>query len=240
MTWRLVIGLAGTVTLLTGCSAYMDMQGNDPVEYYSDHPIKNRIELHTAKHTLHFGHEDRLPPQEITKLREDLHGISMMAVDSIQVSYPKGEAPNEERKRYIAKLMRHMGYTKNNFMYEPAAGVASGDVRFDVAYAVVVGDMRQSGHSGATTTYSNTWQGNFKCSQEVNTGLMVADPHDMVRGTGDTVIDTPSASRVVHDYHAGIAPAAAISSSGSSSGNNGSGNGSSGGSSSGGSGNASQ
>ncbi len=53
------------------------------------------------------------------------------------------------------------------------------------------------------TTYSNTHQGNFKCAQVVNLGLMVADPHDLVKGTGDVPTDTERASKAVQDYHAG-------------------------------------
>ena len=90
-----------------------------------------------------------------------------------------------------------------------------GDVQVNVAYAVVVPPDCPDWRTSPVTTYSNTMQGNFQCSQVVNTGLMVADPHDLVRGTGDVQNDTEVPVKAIENYQAGIVPTA---SSGSSSG----------------------
>ena len=67
------------------------------------------------------------------------------------------------------------------------------------------------------TTYSNTHQANFGCATTVNLGLMVADPHDLVRGTGAAGMDTQRNSQVISDYRAGKDFSAASKSEGASS-----------------------
>ena len=71
-------------------------------------------------------------------------------------------------------------------------------VRIDVRYAVVVPPNCPDWRTSPVTTYSNTMlAGNFKCASVVNLGMMVADPHDLVKGTGDVAPDVVRDSDVI-------------------------------------------
>ena len=180
---------------LSACDPSMDMQGNDPREYYAEHPIKNTVETRTQTIDLHFASgEPRLSPAQTDRLSDALHGISMLAVQSIQVSFASTDENSEARKTHLAKMLRNMGYGKGEYAYKPSAKLKAGDVQLVVTYDVVVSPDCPDWRTSPVSTHSNTKQGNFGCSSEVNLGRMIADPHDLVRGTeGDISISAAKA-----------------------------------------------
>ena len=206
---------------LSACSPTMDMQGEDPKEYYAQHPIKNTIETRVQTVILQYDpNEQRLSADERERLSESLHAISMRAIQSIQVSFAGTDmTASEERKTHLTKLLRNMGYSKGQYIYEPSSLLKPNEVKLVVIYTVVkppehCPDWRTS----PVTTHSNTTQGNYGCASEVNLGLMVADPHDLVRGNdNDNTIDTITAVKAVQDFHASGAGASGSGSSSSSS-----------------------
>jgi len=188
--------------LLAGCTSQWDMQGVDPKDYYGEHPIKNTLETRNASVVAHFmPKESRLTADEIDNLQTALHNVSPAAAESVTLWLANADMKNEPRKESIARSLHIMGYDKNKIMFKPSAVLARGDVEIDIAYAAVIAPDCPDWRTSPVTTYSNTTQGNFKCAQEVNLGLMVADPHDLVRGSGDVEIDTEKASRAIQDYH---------------------------------------
>ena len=205
----------------SACSPTMDMQGEDPKEYYAEHPIKNTIETRVQTVTLQYDPgEQRLSADERERLSDSLHKISMLAIQSIQVSFAGTDtAANEERKKHLTKLLRNMGYSKGQYIYEPSSLLKSDEVKLVIIYAIVkppehCPDWRTS----PITTHSNTTQGNYGCATQVNLGLMIADPHDLVRGTDEEYsIDTVTAVKATQDFHATGGPAASGASGGSTS-----------------------
>ncbi|MDE3059706.1 MAG: hypothetical protein KGJ06_01690 [Pseudomonadota bacterium] len=232
------MGTLGMLGLLCACTPQWDMQGNDPVEYYADHPIKNTLQTHGVSWIAHFTPSGtQLSQEEIAKLHAALHNVSPPAADLVQIQLSQSDMKNVERKASLTKALRHMGYNKDNILFEPSADLARDDAQISVTYTTVVAPDCPDWRTSPVTSYSNTWQGNFYCSQAVNLGVMVADPHDLVRGSGDVPLDTSRAAAVVSDYHAGkdYMPATLNAGNGGSSGgsgSSGSGNSSSGGSSS--------
>jgi len=198
-----MVSVAAAV-LLSGCGldGRTDLHGYDPVEYYEENPIKNSIEIKNQSVRVNFvPGKNRLTPGEVERLRDNLHRISMPSVESVQVGLTKADVGNTARKEHIAKIMRHLGYTKGNFMYEPLSTLKPGEMQLDVTYAVVVLPDCPDWRRSSVTSHSNTEQANFHCAGEVNLGLMVADPHDLVRGSGGEVpIDTQRSSKVLQDY----------------------------------------
>lgn len=212
------------LVLLSGCVSNWDMQGHDPKDYYAEHPIKNQLETRNISARVHFNSkEQRLSGDEIDKLRADLHGISPMAAESIVVQAMPLDMKNEARKQSMTKLLRSMGYTKPKIKFIQSPLLGRDTMEVDITYMTVVLPDCPDWRMSPVTTYSNTHQGNFKCAHETNLGLMVADPHDLVRGTGEAVTpDSERSSIVLQQYRSGKsfgapAPSSSESSSGASS-----------------------
>jgi pilus biogenesis lipoprotein CpaD len=220
------VGLAALA--LTGCTAEIDGFGTDPVMYREEHPLKNTVETRTQVSEVRFAAaRAALSDNEEANLRKQLHGISMAAVESVTVGLSKGELHNEERKSIITKLMHRLGYTQGDVMFVYDADVADNHAKISLKYAVAIPPNCPDWSASPVTTYSNTTQGNFYCAQESNIGLMVADPHDLVEGSGDVQMSTARAAMAVQNYNNGAAAPAAASS--GAPGSSGSGSGGSGG-----------
>jgi type IV pilus biogenesis protein CpaD/CtpE len=112
---------------------------------------------------------------------------------------------NDERRTTLVRLLHALGYATNSITFEKSTALAPDDVQIGMTYARVVGpencpDWRTS----PITSYSNTWQGNFKCADVANRGLMVADPRDLEKGNGlSGGPDTTRATSVIQEYRAG-------------------------------------
>lgn len=199
----LPLSAAFLALLLAGCTADMDLQGQDPVKYYGAHPIKNKVVSRDAAVTVHFrSGASSLEPNETARIHYALQDISSPAVDRIEVRLAKTDLHNQARKAYLATLLRRMGY-KQPVVFESSSALTRGDADIDVAYLAVIPPNCPDWRTSPVTSYSNTWQGNFYCAQEVNTGLMVADPHDLVRGSDREYPDGDRDSKVIEDYRAG-------------------------------------
>lgn len=196
--------MTAALLLLTGCPG-LDMQGNDPREYYAEHPIKNSIESRSKTILVHFAAgQNRLSPAETDNLSDGLHPLSMAAVESIHIGYAPVDAKNEARRAHLKKMLRNMGYAKGSYAFSPSTALTAGEMQLDISYSIVISPDCPDWRTSPVTTHSNTHQGNYGCASEVNLGMMVADPHDLVRGTEEAMpIDTITAAKSVQDYHEG-------------------------------------
>jgi pilus biogenesis lipoprotein CpaD len=190
---------------LAACSATEDMHGNDPRSYYAEHPIKNTIETKNVSFKVAFAAgESKLSPGEIDKLSDNLHKVSILAVELIEINFANIDKKNDARKKHLERMLRNMGYVKGDYTYGTLPELKAGQVDLKLTYAVVVSPDCPDWRLSPVTTHSNTTQGNFACATEFNLGRMVADPHDLVHGTdGDIPIDTVSAAKAVQDYREG-------------------------------------
>lgn len=190
--------------LLPACSPTMDMQGYDPREYYEEHPIKNQVETHHLSEQVHFEFgANRLDNDEVMHLRDALRDISAMAADGVQVKMATSEYHNDARRKHLMAVLRSMGYSKDKISFKSSSVLIADDVQIDVQYAAIVPPNCPDWRRSPVTTYSNTTQGNFRCATETNLGAMVADPHDLVRGTGHVYPDTQRSTLVVQQYRSG-------------------------------------
>lgn len=210
ITGCMMVLLCGS--MLTACAPEKDMQGVDPRDYYTQHPIKNTVETKTASQNLHFdADENRLDETQLMRLKRALNGISPMAADNVMVQLSARDASRDERKRHLIAVLRSMGYGRDKIVFESSDAMSAGDARVDVQYAVVIPPNCPDWRTSPVTTYSNSKQGNFGCASTVNLGAMVADPQDLVRGHATVTPDTQRSSKVVELYHGGqlsAAPAA--------------------------------
>ena len=219
--------------------AETDMQGTDPTEYYAAHPIEPKVMTRQLSQLVHFmPGEGVLSDDERDKLRDGLRMISPPAVDAILIRLAPDDKYNQARKDALAHMLSKMGYGKA-IRFEPSASVKRGTAWIDVAYLAVAVPDCPDWRMSPVTSHSNTTQGNFRCAEATNIGLMIADPHDLVRGTGDVTIDTERSSKGIQDYNSGkdfMPNTLTAGSSGAGAGSSGSSSGSSSSGSSGGSG----
>jgi pilus assembly protein CpaD len=199
--------MAGNLLVLGALSACAtdDMHGNDPRDYYAAHPIKNSIETQYKSISVKFAaNQSRLSPAEIDRLSDNLHSISVMSVDSIEIATSKADNKNEARLSHLKRMLRNMGYIKGEYTSDVVEKLKTGEMSLKLTYAVVVSPDCPDWRTSPTTTHSNTSQANFGCATEVNLGRMVADPHDLVRGSqGEVNMDTVTATKAIQNYHEG-------------------------------------
>jgi pilus biogenesis lipoprotein CpaD len=203
--WHKWVVCLAAASMLSACMPEADMQGHDPREFYRDHPIRNTIETKTGRLLVQFQPgASRLSPAEIDRLSDGLHPYSMASIEKIEMGFAGGDGMKESRKKSLQRLLRNLGYVRGSYDVAADSALGVNQVRLTLTYAVVVSPDCPDWRRSPVTTHSNTEQGNFGCATEFDLGRMVADPHDLVRGTeGEIPVDTVSAARAVQQYREG-------------------------------------
>ncbi len=198
-----LITMTTAATMLTACVPHWDMQGHNPKDYYAENPIENKVETRYITQALRFQGDDMDAAS-----RQSLHGqvaqISDMAVESVEVQVHPTQVKNEARNERIRRIITKTGISKRLVTTVAAEDVPFGEANVQIAYAAVVSPRCPDWRSGSVTAYSNMrYSGNISCATRTNLGLMVADPRDLVQGTGDPAPDTQSATKAIQDYRSG-------------------------------------
>jgi pilus biogenesis lipoprotein CpaD len=189
--------------LLSACAS-MDMQGHDPKEYYAKHPKVNKLEERSVAHVVQFEKGTQaLEPAAKNALHDALRGISPEASERVEFKLSPSQVNNTARRDSLHRMVRSFGYAQTAVEYSADSQLGSNEARVIMHYVAVVTPDCPDWRMSPVTTYSNTHQGNFGCASVVNLGLMVADPHDLVRGEGTSYMDTQRNSQVITDYRAG-------------------------------------
>lgn len=189
---------------VSACTGSWDMQGEDPVEYYSEHPVKNTVETQHMLYTMEFtADQNRLTGDGIEDLQIAVRDIRPEAVETVRIGLAPSQMDNELRKQHITKLLRGMGYNRKLIRFESTEGLTAEAVDLDISYAVAVPPHCPDWRKSPVTNYSNTTQPNFGCASAVNLGLMVADPRDLERGSGDSAPDRDRNAIVIRNYKSG-------------------------------------
>lgn len=204
MSLRRLIVMCSGVLVLSACSE-MDMQGHDPRAYYEKNPIKNKVVSKTEAHTVHFvAGATRLSTNEREAFRHKVNQRSMLGTEAVVIEMAPSQMGNSERKTSLEKMMKVLGYHGTNLSFKASSAVGRDDAVIRMTFAEVVLPNCPDWRKSPNHNYSNTQHANIGCASETNLGLMVADPHDLVRGTGEL---PPALSergdRVLKDYRGG-------------------------------------
>lgn len=192
------------VGLLLSACASMDMQGHDPKEYYAKHPKVNKLETRSVSQVVQFEKgQETVEPAAKNALHDALRGISPEASERIEFKLSPSQINNVARRDSLHRMLRSFGYAQTEVEYSTASQLERNEAQVVMHYVAVVTPDCPDWRMSPVTTYSNTHQGNFGCASVVNLGLMVADPHDLVRGQGSAYMDTQRNSQVINDYRAG-------------------------------------
>lgn len=200
MTQRIYVALL-TGLWLGGCTAGFDLQGKDPVAFYEQHPVKNKVEDRVAVADARFsGSAVALSSEESAKLAAALKDISPTSVSQVEVQMDPVHMANMRRQQSLTRWLKARGYRTQQIAFVPTRDLVRNEVKMIVNYAVVVPPHCPDWRRSSVTTYSNSGQGNFGCASAVNLGAMVADPHDLVEGRGNITPDTERTAQAVRDY----------------------------------------
>lgn len=210
--WRLLLIMA-----CTGCAAQLDMQGYDPNEFYAKHPVKNQVEpRHVTYKASLASTKGRLTTATTSALKAGLRTAEPMATQSIEVKLSPLQAKSDARKDMITRALRSLGYVHSAVTFTPSKELRGDEAQFNATYASVVPPHCPDWRMSPVTTYSNTKQANIGCSSEVNLGAQVADPNDLVKGSGGVpTLDSERNVAIIRQYRSG--QSSSESSSGSSS-----------------------
>lgn len=203
------------LVMLSACSS-MDMQGNDPKDYYAANPIQNKVKRDMLEvHVGFSGPQAVLPRRDLAALNEKLAPVNRQAVDSVHVE--AAPSVNAKQRGYLTKTMRNMGIATEP-TFEPNPNLEVGEAIIQVSYASLQAPDCPDWKTSPVTTYSNTTQANFGCATTVNLGLMLEDPRDLERGasSGRLSPNADRASDAIVNYRTSLkdGPAKPVSSQG--------------------------
>ncbi|MDX1974297.1 MAG: CpaD family pilus assembly lipoprotein [Rickettsiales bacterium] len=199
--------LIACMVMLAGCDATQDLQGYDPHDYYMKHPVKNTLQTRHADYAIQLN---STPPQlsfeDKMAVRETINTISPPAVDEVVITLSRTNAKEALLKQELTSLIRSSGVDRK-ITFISTDDVTSREAKLDIRYTAVVPPRCPDWRRSPVTTYSNTMQGNFGCANTVNLGKMVADPHDLIKGSGDIRPDSDATSKTITDYRSGATAA---------------------------------
>lgn len=196
------LGIA-ILPLLSACSEY-DLQGIDPQEYYTSHPIENKVVIRHALLKVQFDKElNILSDSDGDKLSHNLKTINPHAVEAINLQLGPGIKNQNQRVQYIRKILHKSGHDLPVKLI-PQEKMGAGTMIIDITYAAVIQPDCPDWKRSPVTTYSNTLPANFGCASTVNLGLMIDNPRDLIRGQDSRISGTERSSKVLSDYRAGV------------------------------------
>ncbi len=211
----LLIGFA-VLPLLSACQE-LDLQGNNPQEYYAANPIETKVENRHALLSAEFdGMSQVLSDAARASLSDSLSNINKRAVDGISIHFPSDIKYNVRRIASIKGLLRKSGLDMPVSLVSDR-NLEGGRIIIDISYVDVVFPDCPDWKKSPVTTYSNMVPANFGCSAAVNLGLMIDDPRDLVRGRDSRQSNTERSGKVISDFIAGTTPSSSSSSASSSS-----------------------
>lgn len=197
------------IGLLTSCSPTLDMQGHDPREYYSAHPIENKLEAKNFVQLVEFNERaDILSSEKLDSLKSNLQQINPQAANFIQLRVSSVMQHKKQRISYIKEVLHGLGYNVV-MQFTTTEDLQQNEVLIDIYYTAVVSPNCPDWRKSPVTTYSNTDPANFGCASITNLGLMVNNPHDLVYGTGTNTTNTQRSGKAISDYNAGVTTAPA-------------------------------
>lgn len=194
----------------TACVSNWDMQGHDPQEYYAKHPIENKVETRFLTQKIGFASMDPAA-EDRNALKTQMAQISTEAIESVEIQLHPSQMNNAGRNDQLRRLVTKNGVPRSKVKFVAAEDIMPSEANVQVAYAAVVSPRCPDWRSSAVTSYANTmYTGNISCATRTNLGLMVANPRDLVEGTGDNRGDANNAAKAVQNYrNATAAPVAA-------------------------------
>lgn len=213
MVTRTILGL-GCALITTACMPEFDLQGTDPIAYYKQNPVENKVETRFITRVLHLTVRNELEGDQERELKLQVDKISPYAIDDVEIHVHPSQVHNVAMHKQLTEMLVSMGIDRDHIVVVPMEEVARHDANIQVAYSAVVSPRCPDWRPSPVSSYANmVFTPNIGCAHVTNLGLMVADPHDLVEGEGDGTPDTISTSKAIQDFRSGEAESSSSSTS---------------------------
>lgn len=199
--------------LVSACMPSMDLQGTDPDAYYRQHPIESKVATKNFVQVIRFEKNATTPSAgELDKLENELEQVRPKGAEEIIIKVSPADGKRSARAEYLKQYLNSLGYSlpvrveKYNKLGAESAAII-------IRHAAVVLPDCPDWKKSPVTTYSNGVAANYGCASAVNLGLMIDDPHDLVRGKDSRKSRVERAGKALSDYNSGATQAPTMSTS---------------------------
>lgn len=165
---------------------------------------RNEVELVRLTHTVRFEAGDAaLSEAQARNLAQFLKESQVGYRDEIWID--AGDGPlAAERRRALANRLESFGLTVADAQLAYGAAPGGNEARLVVGrYMVTPPECPDWRKPADLRDYTNTPSSNLGCATATNLGLMVADPHDLIKGRDYGGPDAEQASQAVRTFREG-------------------------------------
>lgn len=195
-----------------GCSPVEYFSENDYGDYYAEHPRANTVNIVTRSYDFSFeAGSSKVNAQAREEFDAFIGDTSDVAVEEIVIKSARSDVMSDSRRKTIEALLANAGLGTVKPAYRRSSDLNAGDVVVEITHAQAVAPDCPDWSMSSTSNYSNDWHTNMRCASVTNLGRMVADPRDLVRGSGNVRPDPERSAAVIQEYRSGVAPGAASS-----------------------------
>ncbi|MBV8938987.1 MAG: hypothetical protein JO089_04020 [Alphaproteobacteria bacterium] len=187
---------------LAACNAQPMEEARTP------HDLSGQLDMHIhqvvpafSSEEIHFAGASAIP--YAAGGIEDADGIMPDAVTQVTIYIPAYDARRDARTLALKRTVRRRGIPGSRIAVIASPELKAGDYRIDYAYNRVVTPPCDRWSGTEVSNYANVMQPNIGCALATNTGQMVADPRDLLRGHGDVRPDPDLDALAIQQYRAG-------------------------------------
>lgn len=187
----------GIAMALAGCDQATPPQ---PMSVQGTAPLTIPVQKQTQTHALYLGANGQASPLERDRLRAFIADMAGNRPEALHVTI--SGAPSAAQQRELTKLLVVDGVAPDKIAVAPP-GAARSSLAVTVDRYVAtppVCNPWASVYTASTEVNANPARAQLGCSDLNNLGAMVADPHDLIKGSSSPYADGTTASTAVSRY----------------------------------------
>jgi pilus assembly protein CpaD len=187
----------GIAIALSGCDQATPPQ---PLSLQSSAPLTIPVHKDSQTHPLALGANGQLSPLERERLRAFIADMAGTRPDAIHVTVTG--TPSAVQLRRLTSLLISDGVDPQKIAIAPPVGARSPLTITVDRYVATPPVCNPWGgiYTASAEVNANPARAELGCSDLNNLGAMVADPHDLVKGSSDPYADGTTAARAVSRY----------------------------------------
>ena len=192
--------LAAAIGIAMALSACDETTPPQPISLRSDAPLTIPVQKQTQTHPLFVGANGQASPLERDRLRAFIADMAGSRPDALHVTITG--TPTAAQLKGLTTLLVTDGVDPQKIAVAPA-GAARGQLAISIDRYVATPPVCNpwgTVYTASADVNANPARADIGCSNLNNLGAMVADPHDLVKGSSDPYSDGISAATAVSRY----------------------------------------